>query len=1322
MEKDDTMEAKYQPLQYGLVDTIVKFNGEDMTYSSSKWSQDIEDNAEIFGWSAQQKLIIARRSLTGTAELWLRTEKPFRSYEELRNALLKEFPDSVNTKQMHEIMAARKKRNNESYYQYMLTMKELGKRAKFADYVSIQYIIDGITDYEQNKIGLYGITTYAVLKEKLAQYEAMKQKMLKRGNSSGTAGKQRECRESTKQAKADDTNVKENASEKVYRCFKCGERGHSASSCKKGTKCFKCNQFGHIGTQCQDDTSNGASGKGEPSTSRNDGGKSGGGANSKARSMFAQYQSLDDGTTNERDSKLMSNENIIQQCQSCQCQNNNLNNSVLSVNKNNKNTVNKSVKSIIIGGITVKCLIDTGSDLNLISYDLFTMLSVKCESQTMLLTGLGSSKVYSLGKFNIQLIIDSHCYEVCFHVVPTGVIPYAVILGQTFLVNTMVMINNGIIEIRPQCYDSSYLQCLLSSYTNESEIPEVQSIIDNYKPLKIKEAPIKLKIVLKDDIPVVQRPRRLALQEEEIVKHQIEDWLAKGIIRPSYSEYASPLVLVKKKDGSTRICVDYRKINQRMVKDEYPLPVINDHIDKLCTARVFSTLDLKNGFFHLPVDEDSIKYTAFVTSNPEGQFEFLRAPFGLSICPKFFTRYINIIFTDFVRRGVLLIFIDDLIILAEDEHQAIQRLQEVLKVAADYGLEINWKKSQLLQRSVEYLGHVICKGTVQPSKEKTEAVQKFPVPKNLKEVQSFIGLTSYFRKFVPNYAMVARPLSDLLKKKEFYFEEDQRNAFLKLKQLLGCEPVLKIYDPQLKTELHTDACKYGYAAVLMQKDPADGGMHPVHYMSRKTDETQQKWCSYELEALAVIEGVKKFRRYLIGIPFVIITDCQAFQKTLTKRDVSAKVARWIMYLQDFNYTIMHRPGEKMQHVDALSRNICIIQTELHFRIQKAQEDDEGLKAIKEVLKENNYEDYVLQNDVIYKGEDKKLVVPELMDLEIIRRAHSIGHFGKKKVRDIIEQDYYIAKLDDKIEKVISACVPCLLANRNTGKKEGFLNPIPKGDLPLDTLHCDHLGPLDATKKMYNYILTVIDGYTKFVWIYPVKTVTAKETVDKLKLHQKDYGNPRRIVTDRGTAFTAKEFEDYCQEEEIEHITITTGIPRGNGQAERMNRIIISVLTKMCIEEPALWYKHISKLQRVINSSYQRSIQTSPFELLTGTKIRLKDDMKILEYLEEQNRREFMDKRDELRKEAKAQILKIQEENRRNFNSKRKEGQKYKTGDIIAIQRTQFGNALKLKQKFFGPYKVVKELGKDRYEVRKLDNSKEGPKHTTTAVDFMKRWP
>ncbi|KAG6442422.1 hypothetical protein O3G_MSEX002379 [Manduca sexta] len=215
---------------------ITKFSGDDKTYSSGKWALDIEENAEIFGWSDQQRLIMARRSLTGTAALWLRSEKIHKTFNELKTAVLKEFPDVINVKEMHEMMSSRKKRRDETYYQYMLTMKELGKRAKFPDYVSIQYIIDGIVDNPVNKTILYGVTTYPSLKEKLIIYENIKKTQL-------SINKESSSRSSSYTAQKPGSST-------LKRCYNCGDLSHEASACATGIKCFRCNQFGHISQHC----------------------------------------------------------------------------------------------------------------------------------------------------------------------------------------------------------------------------------------------------------------------------------------------------------------------------------------------------------------------------------------------------------------------------------------------------------------------------------------------------------------------------------------------------------------------------------------------------------------------------------------------------------------------------------------------------------------------------------------------------------------------------------------------------------------------------------------------------------------------------------------------------------------------------------------------------------------------------------------------------------------------------------------------------------------------------------------------------------------
>ncbi|GBN83663.1 Retrovirus-related Pol polyprotein from transposon 297, partial [Araneus ventricosus] len=292
----------------------------------------------------------------------------------------------------------------------------------------------------------------------------------------------------------------------------------------------------------------------------------------------------------------------------------------------------------------------------------------------------------------------------------------------------------------------------------------------------------------------------------------------------------------------------------------------------------------------------------------------------------------------------------------------------------------NFNKSHFLKKRIEFFGHVIEDGKIFPSTLKTKAVLNFPEPANLKQIHSFLGLTGYFRKFIPKYSTIARPLSDLLKKdRKFKFGEEERISFNQLKLMLAEKPVLRIYNPNYETELHTDASLEGYGAILMQKSPDDKNFHPTYYMSKKTTDAEKKYSNYELEALAVIEAVKKFRVYLLGIPFKIVTDCSALEKTMQKKDLVTRVARWALLLEEFDYVIEHRSGTRMTHVDALSRfpiNIfCISFDNILPRLKSSQDSDNEVKAIKELLRISAYEDYCDRNGILYKFvEGKELVV------------------------------------------------------------------------------------------------------------------------------------------------------------------------------------------------------------------------------------------------------------------------------------------------------------------------------------------------------------
>ncbi|GFY54462.1 transposon Tf2-6 polyprotein [Trichonephila inaurata madagascariensis] len=442
-------------------------------------------------------------------------------------------------------------------------------------------------------------------------------------------------------------------------------------------------------------------------------------------------------------------------------------------------------------------------------------------------------------------------------------------------------------------------------------------------------------------------------------------------------------------------------------------------------------------------------------------------------------------------------------------------------------------------------------------------------------------------------------------------------------------------------------------------------------MSQKTTPAEEKYSSYELEVLAVVNALKKFRTYLLGNHFKIITDCSAFQKTMDKKDLVTRIARWALLLEEYDYEIVHRSGQRMQDVDALSRySVTIITSDtLTAKLQRAQQEVENIQNLNLLIGTNNATDFFTKNEILYKYVDGRelIATPRDMQTEIIKLAHEKGHFSSAKTEEIIKREFFIPNLSKLVQNVIINCVPCILANKKSGKK-GFLNPIPKEDVPLSTYHVDFIGPLPSTNKRYQHILTIVDAFTKFTWLYPVKSTTLDDVLNKLKLQQKTFGNPKRMITDKGSTFNSKGFDDYCTEENIQNLQITTGVPRENGQVERIHRTLIPVFTKLSIDDPTKWYKFVDRLQRILNSTSNRSTKWSSFELLTGVTKRNRDDLYLRNLLMEEMVEELQEQRNQLRQDAKRNIQKIQAENKRTYDRKRKKEPRYRKGDLMAIQR------------------------------------------------------
>ncbi|GBN25984.1 Retrovirus-related Pol polyprotein from transposon 297 [Araneus ventricosus] len=817
--------AQNTGINYSDIESAIsKFNAESHE-NIANWLDHFENIFQLFSLSDLHKFIFAKRSLGGTAALFVRTEPQINSWQKLKQALIDEFSFEINSAHLHELLSKRKMRDSESAPEYFLKMKELCSSGRIEDAALMYYVIKGINDRQENKTILYRCQNLLEFKEKLKVYEVIKSDYAKRkaGFDKTKARYDSNPRFNSfdklkpKQEHDDRFNSKNESANKVKSsggfermkynnfesrkskfCFNCGDPNHISRFCvheDKGFKCFECGAFGHKASECD-----------------------------KTKSK-PEVATLDVKFKPKLDNK------------------------------------------VTIEDISVNSLIDTGSQATLLRKSVFDKLNMcKLYPLNLYLSGFGKCKVNPLGYFKGNIKIDDFKCNADIYVVENNVMSYDVIVGMNVLMQGETVIDeNGIVikEKFQRIEEVDSLSVLPIDVTpNEVELnigpdvpnifkDKVQQSILNYVPHKTKTTKVELNILVKSNEPISHQPLRLPFSEKKIVQTQEAEWLEQGIVEPCSSEYSSPVVIVRKKDGTPRVCIDYRKLNKVVVKDRFPLPLIEDILDRLQGSRVFSTIDLKNAFFHVDVNKDSRKYTSFVTH--EGQYQFLKVPFGLCNSPAVFLK-------------------------------GIERVERVLRIASEYGLEINFNKSHFLKKRIEFLGHVVDDGKIFPSTLKTKAVLNFPEPANLKQIHSFLGLTGYFRKFIPNYSTIARPLSDLLKKdRKFKFREEERISFNQLKLMLAEKPVLRIYNPNYETELHTDASLEGYGAILMQKSPDDKNFHPTYYMSKKTTDAEKKYSSYELEALAVIEAVKKFRVYLLGITFKIVTDCSALEKTMQKK-------------------------------------------------------------------------------------------------------------------------------------------------------------------------------------------------------------------------------------------------------------------------------------------------------------------------------------------------------------------------------------------------------------------------------------------------------
>nr|KYP50671.1 Retrovirus-related Pol polyprotein from transposon 297 family [Cajanus cajan] len=414
--------------------------------------------------------------------------------------------------------------------------------------------------------------------------------------------------------------------------------------------------------------------------------------------------------------------------------------------------------------------------------------------------------------------------------------------------------------------------------------------------------------------PINKRPYRYAKQQKDIIDKLVQDSLKSGIIQKSSSPFASPVVLVGKKDGSWRLCVDYRDLNKQTIKDRFPIPLVDDLLDELHGSMVFSKIDLRSGYNQVRMEDSDIHKTAFKTHG--GHFEYLVMPFGLTNAPATFQGLMNDVFKEYLRR-FLLVFFDDILIYSKDLQHHLLHLHMVLLTMRRNYLYAKKSKCYFGVERVKYLGHFITKDDVSTDPTKIMVVKNWPIPTTLKQLRGFLGLAGYYTRFVRGYGSIARPLTNMLKKNNFHWYEEARTAFQSLKDSLIQSPVLALPDFSKVFVVEVDASGYGIGAVLMQNH------HPIAFISRVLNLQQQSLSTYEKELLAVVFGVHKRRAYLLNTHFIIRTDHRSLQYILSQRLTTAIQQKWLVKSMEFDFTIEFKQGRENLAADALSRQDAV---------------------------------------------------------------------------------------------------------------------------------------------------------------------------------------------------------------------------------------------------------------------------------------------------------------------------------------------------------------------------------------------------------------
>ena len=805
--------------------------------------------------------------------------------------------------------------------------------------------------------------------------------------------------------------------------------------------------------------------------------------------------------------------------------------------------------------------------------------------------------------------------------------------------------------------------------------------------------------------PTKASDRRWSKKDTDQIKEEIESLLKKGFIEPARSPWASRLVLVTKPDGSTRVCVDYRGVNSVTITDAYPTPRIEHVLERLNGNIFFSTFDCEKGYYQVGMTERTKNVSAFVC--PFGQYRWTKMPFGFKNAPAVFQRLMDLILSG-LSWECCMVFFDDIVVYSKTWDDHVRDLDTVFSTIGKAGMTLNFRKSVFAQQQLVYLGYLVSQDGLKPNPRKVDAVQAIQVPKTVSDLRTFLGMTSYFRRFILNYARVAKPLNELIRKGSgrrndttsivANWGKEQQDAFEKLKSALISDNMLIFPDLSKEFTLECDASDGALGAVLLQKD-AEGKHRPVEYASRLLSPREQRWSVTEREGLASVWGIQQFRHYLHGQRFKLVTDHSAITYMMKQVDPKGRLARWVVTLQEFDFEVIHKPGKENSVADGLSRlgptdnthvadyddgipvpgddddygpastfsepkpqdnlvieapaeDDAIAVRKVMFDKRKQRQSpvplnpDETTKALvtnpaeipsktwtaaqwadpmwrvmrdwltnKQLSKDQpDLNEWAVRADSEYEIHDDILcrrvkvdlaghdvfrlvpVVPKLLQMKVVLRAHSrdCAHQGVNKTFDWIRRRFWWPGYFRDVRQVVKECTTCQATAQP--KSSTIIEGRIKAEREYDVVAIDLL-KLPRSKQGYKYLLVAVDHFTRFAWVVPIKSKSAKATMEAFLKLDIPVNKPRILLSDNGTEFCNETFDQYTKAFGIkQHFTVPYH-PQSDGVVERFNRTLVSMLRAYADESGENWPFLLKKTLAAYNGMKHPTIGMAPYTAL-----------------------------------------------------------------------------------------------------------------------------